>query len=76
MPELRTYDITVSVAGLELDSQSKTEIKTYMDEQLKGYQLSESEDVNAISYTKGKVSYTFSFDEDDILENAIARYNV
>lgn len=76
VPELRTYDITVSVAGLKLDSQSKTEIKTYMDEQMKGYQSSENEDVNAISYTKGKVSYTFSFDEDDILENAITRYNV
>ena len=47
-----------------------------MDGELKGYQFSENEDVNAISYTKGAVSYTFSFTEDDILKNAIARNNV
>ena len=66
----------VSIAGLELDSQSKGEIKAYMDEELKGYQFSENEDVNAISYTKGQVSYTFSFDDSNVLLNAVARNNV
>ena len=46
------------------------------DGALKGYTYSENEDANAISYTKGQVSYTFRFDDDDILENAIARNNV
>lgn len=30
----------------------------------------------AISYTKGAVSYTFSFDDSDVLLNAVARNNV
>nr|WP_325258915.1 hypothetical protein [uncultured Oscillibacter sp.] len=74
--QMRECGLPVSIAGLELDSQSKTEIQEYMDGELKGYQFSENEDVNAISYTKGAVSYTFSFTEDDILKNAIARNNV
>ena len=47
-----------------------------MDGQLKGYEFSENEDVNAISYRKGQVSYTFTFDDGDILKNAIARNDV
>ena len=43
---------------------------------LKGYQFSEIEDVKAISFTKGQVSYTFSFTEEDILKNTVARNNV
>lgn len=74
--QMRQCGLPVSIAGLELDSQSKGEIKAYMDEELKGYQFSENEDVNAISYTKGAVSYTFSFDDSDILLNAVARNNV
>ena len=74
--QMRQCGLPVSIAGLELDSQSKEEIKAYMDEELKGYQFSENEDVNAISYTKGAVSYTFSFTEDDILKNAVVRNNV
>ena len=76
VPALREYDMAVSVAGLELADQSKEEIKTYMDNTLKGYKFSENEDVNAISYKKDKVSYTFSFDETDILQDAIARLSV
>ena len=74
--QMRQCGLPVSIAGLELDSQSKEEIKAYMDEELKGYQFSENEDVNAISYTKGAVSYTFSFDDSDVLLNAVARNNV
>lgn len=74
--QMRECGLPVSIAGLELDSQSKEEIKAYMDEELKGYQFSENEDVNAISYTKGAVSYTFSFDDSDVLLNAVARNNV
>lgn len=74
--QMRQCGLPVSIAGLELDSQSKEEIKAYMDEELKGYQFSENEDVSAISYTKGAVSYTFSFDDSDILLNAVARNNV
>lgn len=74
--QMRECGLPVSIAGLELNSQSKEEIKAYMDEELKGYQFSENEDVNAISYTKGAVSYTFSFDDSDILLNAVARNNV
>lgn len=74
--QMRQCGLPVSIAGLELDSQSKGEIKAYMDEELKGYQFSENEDVNAISYTKGAVSYTFSFDDSDVLLNAVARNNV
>lgn len=74
--QMRQCGLPVSIAGLELDSQSKGEIKTYMDEELKGYRFSENEDVNAISYTKGAVSYTFSFDDSDVLLNAVARNNV
>lgn len=74
--QMRECGLPVSIAGLELDSQSKGEIKAYMDEELKGYQFSENEDVNAISYTKGAVSYTFSFDDSDVLLNAVARNNV
>lgn len=74
--QMRECGLPVSIAGLELDSQSKEEIKAYMDEELKGYQFSENEDVNAISYTTGAVSYTFSFDDSDILLNAVARNNV
>ena len=74
--QMRECGLPVFIAGLELDSQSKTEIRAYMDGELKGYQFSENEDVNAVSYTKGAVSYTFSFTEDDILKNAIARNNV
>lgn len=76
VPALREYDMAVSVAGLELADQNKEEIKTYMDNTLKGYKFSENEDVNAISYQKDKVSYTFSFDEADILQDAIARLSV
>ena len=57
VPALREYNIPVSVAGLELNTQTKQEIKAYMGDALKGYQYSENEDVNAVSYTKGKVSY-------------------
>lgn len=74
--QMRECGLPVSIAGLELDSQSKEEIKAYMDEELKSYQFSENEDVNAISYTKGAVSYTFSFDDSDVLLNAVARNNV
>lgn len=74
--QMRECGLPVFIAGLELDSQSKEEIKAYMDEELKGYQFSENEDVNAISYTTGAVSYTFSFDDSDILLNAVARNNV
>lgn len=74
--QMRECGLPVSIAGLELDSQSKEKIKAYMDEELKGYQFSENEDVNAISYTKGAVSYTFSFDDSDVLLNAVARNNV
>lgn len=74
--QMRQCGLPVSIAGLELDSQSKEEIKAYMDEELKGYQFSENEDVNAISYTKGAVSYTFSFDDSDVRLNAVAGNNV
>ena len=47
-----------------------------MDGELKGYQFSENEDANAMSYTKGKVSYTFTFNDNDILLNAMARNTV
>lgn len=73
VPALREYNVPVSVAGLELDAQTKEEIKTYMGDAFKGYKYNENEDVNAISYTKGKVSYTFTFDESDILQDAISR---
>ncbi len=68
--------VTASIAGLELNDQTKAEITEYMGGALKGYQYSENEDVNAISYTKGNVSYTFRFDEDDVLEAGIARNEV
>lgn len=68
--------VSVSIAGLKLKGQSKDEIAAYMSDALKGYTYSENEDVNAISYTKGSVSYTFRFDEDDILEAGIARNSV
>lgn len=74
--QMRQCGLPVSIAGLELGSQSKEEIKAYMDEELKGYRFSENEDVNAISYTKGAVSYTFSFTEEDVLKNAVARNSV
>lgn len=74
--DLLADGVKVSVAGLEMGRQTKTEIKSYMDDTLKGYTYSENEDVNAISYTKRQVSYTFTIDDDDILENAIARNNV
>lgn len=74
VPALREYNIPVSVAGLGLNMQTKQEIKAYMGDALKGYQYSENEDVNAVSYMKGKVSYTFTFDESDVLQNAISRF--
>lgn len=74
--QMRECGLPVFIAGLELNSQSKEELKAYMDGELRSYQFSENEDVNAISYTKGRVSYTFSFDEEDTLLNAIARNNV
>ena len=74
--QMRECGLPVTVAGLELDNQSKEDLKTYMDGELKGYQFSENEDVNAISYTKGAVAYTFSFTEEDVLKNAVARNNV
>lgn len=74
--DLLADGVKVSVAGLEMGEQTKAEIKDYMDGALKGYQFSENEDVNAISYTKGQVSYTFKFDDDDVLKNAIARNSV
>lgn len=74
VPALREYNIPVSVAGLELNTQTKQEIKAYMGDALKGYQYSENEDVNAVSYTKDKVSYTFTFDASDVLQNAISRF--
>lgn len=74
--DLLADDIKVSVASLELNRQTKTEIKAYMDGELKGYTFSENEDVNAVSYTKGQVSYTFTFDDNDVLKDVIARNNV
>ncbi len=68
--------VAVSIAGLELNDQTKAKITEYMGGALKGYQYSENEDFNAISYTKGNVSYTFRFDEDDVLEAGIARNEV
>lgn len=74
--DLLADNVKVSVAGLEMGKQTKTEIKDYMDGALKGYTYSENEDVNAISYTKRQVSYTFTFDDVDVLKNAIARNSV
>ena len=74
--QMREYRLPVSIAGLELNGQTKEELKEYMDGELQGYQFSENEDANAMSYTKGKVSYTFTFSDDDILMNAMARNNV
>ena len=74
--DLLADNVKVSVAGLEMGEQTKAEIKDYMDGKLKGYTFSENEDANAISYTKGQVSYTFKFDDDDVLKNAIARNSV
>lgn len=74
--QMRECGLPVSIAGLELDRQDREEIQAYMDGALKGYRFSENEDINAISYTKGQVSYTFSFTEDGILKNAVARNNV
>ena len=68
--------MNVSIAGLAFGTQTKSEIKAYMDGKLKGYSYSENENANAISYTKGQVSYTFTFDNDDVLKTAIARNNV
>jgi len=68
--------VKVSVAGLEMGRQTKDEIKSFMDDALKGYTYSENEDVNAVSYTKRQLSYTFSFDDNDVLKNAIARNEV
>lgn len=73
IPALREYNVFVSIAGLELNGQMKEEISAYMGDALKEYQYSENEDANAISYIKGKVSYTFTFDESDVLQNAMAR---
>ena len=74
--QMQEYGLPVSIAGLELNGQTKGELKEYMDGELKGYQFSENEDANAMSYTKGKVSYTFTFNDNDILLNAMARNNV
>lgn len=74
--DLTAENVKVSVAELELNTQDKAEIKSYMDGALKGYSYSENEDVNAISYTKGQVSYTFTFDENDVLKEAMARNSV
>jgi len=74
--QMREYGLPVSIAGLELNGQTKGELKEYMDGELKGYQFSENEDANAMSYTKGKVSYTFTFNDNEILLNAMARNNV
>ena len=74
--QMREYGLPVSIAGLELNGQTKGELKEYMDGELKGYQFSENEDANAMSYTKGKVSYTFTFNDNDILLNAMARKTV
>lgn len=74
IPALREYNIPVSIAGLELDNQTKEEITAYMGDALKSYQYSENEDANAVSYTKGKVSYTFTFDESDVLQDAVTRF--
>lgn len=76
VPALREYNVPVSVAGLELTDQSKEEIKTHMDDALKGYEFRESEDANAFSYKNGSVSYFFLFDEADILQDATARLEV
>lgn len=73
VPALHEYNVAVSVAGLDLADQNKEEIKTYMDGALENYKFSENEDINAISYTQDKVSYTFNFDEADILQDAIVR---
>lgn len=74
--DLLADGVAVSIAGRELNDQTKDEIAAYMNDALKGYTYSENEDVNAISYTKGSVSYTFRFDEDDVLEAGIARNSV
>lgn len=74
--DLLADNVKVSVAGLKMGEQTKTEIKDYMDGALRGYEFSENEDVNAISYTKRQVSYTFTFDDSDVLKNAIARNSV
>lgn len=74
--DLLADNVKVSVAGLEMGKQTKAEIKDYMDGALRGYEFSENEDVNAISYTKRQVSYTFTFDDSDVLKNAIARNSV
>ena len=76
IPELLSSGVSVSIAGLELNGQSKAELTGFMDGTLKGYTFSENEEVNAVSYTKGSVSYTFVFDGSDILEKGIARNSV
>lgn len=73
IPALRASGVTVSIAGLELNGQTKEEVTDFMSDALKSYQLSENEDANAVSYSKGSVSYTFVFDDSDILEKGIAR---
>ena len=73
---LREHGVPVAVAGHTLDAQTKTEIKAYMDNALKGYAYSENEDANAFTYRKGRVSYTFTFDETDTVATAVARNEV
>lgn len=74
--QMREYGLPVRIAGLELDRQSKAEIQSHMDGALKGFRFSENTEANAVSYTRGQVSYTFTFDEGDLLVNAIARNSV
>lgn len=73
IPELLSNGVKVSIAGQELGGQSKEELTGLMNTALKGYTFSENEDVNAVSYTKGSVSYTFVFDGNGMLEKGIAR---
>ncbi|MCD7948342.1 MAG: hypothetical protein LUG13_08685 [Oscillospiraceae bacterium] len=66
----------MEMAGLVLDAQSRDKLKAWMDEALQEYTVSESTTTNGLNYTKNHVSYTFSFDENDVIITGIVRLNV
>lgn len=67
IPELVEQGVSVEIKGLKLNGQTKEEIKKWMNQHLKGFQLDEVSNTNNFYYSSGKSSYSFVFNEENIL---------
>ncbi|MGX8850571.1 hypothetical protein [Amedibacillus sp. YH-ame10] len=70
--KLLKEDVRIEVAGLQIESQNRKELLGWMDENLKGFKKDEGTKPSVFHYQRDLSSYTFVFDENDIIKRVIA----